>query len=648
MILGYTGQILQILALAASFSATAFYIYSYVTNKDSFNRYGNYLFTASSIFIISASIILFTALAVSDFDIQYVAYYSDTSLPLLYKLSAFWGAQEGSLLLWTLLIMVFGSIEMYRNQNENTPYKNILMSAISFTAVFFIILICFQQNPFVLTPQYYTILDGNGLNPLLQNPGMALHPPALYIGFVGYTVVFAHAFASIVTKDLSSKWILLARPWSMVIWAFLTIGIVIGGWWAYIELGWGGYWYWDPVENASLMPWLTATAFLHSAYIYEKRNSFKLWVYMFILATFELTILGTFITRSGVVKSVHSFAPNAIGTFFLVFIIITSIIFLFFLIKNRPEKITPSNNNKSLISREDLFFAGNLILSAITIAVLAGTIAPLITKKAVEIGYFNSATIPFFTALFLVSGLGLLTGFKITVLKSYYKNIFISLLLAFIATIVMYISGYRKLVSLILAFSVYFSLAAALVRTIEAFFKGGIKTFIYSNRFLGAMIAHIGVSVIAFGIVFSSFYKYTEDYIINPESEIHYKNYKFFVGEYKTVPENNYITNFVEIKIYHKDKFLANVYPEIRLYNSNDKENFAEVAYISRFTGDIYFALRDYSEKDNAIYLLFSDEPFVSFIWFGTLIMALGAIYGGFNFARKKENKEVKSFLQKE
>lgn len=646
MELGSVGMFFQISALILCLASVAMYIYAYLTKAYHIKNIGNYLFMGTTAAIVIASVILFTAFAISDFSIAYVAHYSDSSLPMFYKISAFWGGQAGSLLLWVLLLVIFGTIELFRIKNMDNKYQLGVMLIMAGTTLFFTLLVSFLQNPF--EPIRFIPRDGSGLNPLLQNPGMVIHPPTLYVGYVGFTVIIAHSLGAILSKDFSALWLKMARPWSMIIWAFLTVGIVIGAWWAYVELGWGGYWAWDPVENASLMPWFTATAFLHSAYVYEKTGKLKVWTFVLLIITFELTILGTFVTRSGLIDSVHSFAPHPIGYYFLIYILISTVVYIAALVSGKEFKALIKNDEDEFkfLSRTGLVLISNWLFLAISIAIAFGTLSPIFTGSNYTISYYNRATAPFFMMIFFASGFGLLTGFKISNMSKYKIRLIVSLAAAVAGIVIMVLLGYTDKMSLMLCFTIYFSAAAVLIRTISSFKSGGKKSFLQANRFYGAMIIHIGLIVIAFGITMSSFYMFKGEYSVKPDFVLDYKEYKFQVGSHATIQEQNYIAQYVPIKIYKNDKLLTIAYPEMRQYSSHSEEIFREVSYYSQLTGDLYFALYSF-DYDDSMVILFIHQPFVSWIWAGCIIMVIGAFFGAFTFRKKENNKpeNKKSYL---
>lgn len=637
--MGTAGFLLQLFGLFASIGAIIVYILAFKGKSDSYLKIGNGLLLISTGTIVLASVILLVALATSEFSIEYVARYTDLSLPMFYKLSAFWGGQAGSLLLWALLIVVFATIEIFRLKKQNVEYRAAVYLAFSVTAAFFILLVAFVQNPFVSLD--FMPRDGQGLNPMLQNPGMVVHPPTLYIGYVGFTVIIAHAFAALSTRDMSSMWITLSRGWSMIIWVFLTIGIVIGGWWAYVELGWGGYWAWDPVENASLFPWFTATAFIHSAYVYEKRNTMKAWAFTLILITFQLTILGTFITRSGVIESVHSFGKNPIGNFFLWFILITTVAYLITMYKNR--KVMEDKGDFKFLTREGVLFVGNWLFMGITFVTVLGTFLPWITELlpmqaiTVDLNYFNRVTIPFFMAILVASGIAPLIPFGDIAPAKILKRLIIPTALTVVTMVIFYVLGYVKVIPLVLTGCAAFTLFTTFLKIFSRIKKLGAKSFITQNRFYAGMLIHFAVVVLAFGVIMSSFYNEHSDEIVRQNGTITMDDYIFEVGQVHTEKGANYISHYVPIKIFQKDKYISTAYPEMRVYNNHQEDTFAEVSYYSMFKGDLYFIFSGFDIDEDQVRVQAIFQPFIAWIWAGCILMAIGGFYSACSFRRKEE-----------
>src|SRR2546425_249734 len=356
------------------------------------------------------------ALFQHDFNVEYVAAYTSRNLPIFYTWSALYAGQKGSLLFWATVLSLFGSLALLltaRRHRELLPY---VAGVVCTVATFFISVMLFgQANPFHRLA--YTPLDGSGLNPQLQNPGMVVHPPMLYLGYISITIPFAFAMAALISKRLDADWLVAIRKWTLLSWLLLSIGICLGMWWAYVELGWGGYWAWDPVENASLLPWLTMTAFLHSVMIQEKRGMLKKWNLALIIGSWLLSIFGTFITRSGVISSVHSFTQSSVGYFFLAFLIISGVA-SFALYANRLPLLTAEARLESMVSREATFLFNNLVFIVIAFAVLWGTLLPILSEAVVGVKYtvlapwFNTVIIPLGLALLALTGIGPLIAWR--------------------------------------------------------------------------------------------------------------------------------------------------------------------------------------------------------------------------------------------
>src|SRR6266852_3551844 len=366
--------------------------------------------------LLVAVVCLEVALFRHDFNVEYVAAYTSRNLPIFYTWSALYAGQKGSLLFWATVLSVFGSLALVltpRRHRELLPY---VAGVVSVVAAFFIsVMLLGHANPFQRLP--YTPLDGSGLNPQLQNPGMVFHPPMLYLGYISITIPFAFAIAALLSKRLDTDWLVAIRKWTLLSWLFLSIGICLGMWWAYVELGWGGYWAWDPVENASLLPWLTMTAFLHSVMIQEKRGMLKKWNLALIIGSWLLSIFGTFITRSGVISSVHSFTQSSVGYFFLAFLIISGVASFALYVKRLPL-LEAEARLESMVSREASFLFNNLLFIGIAFSVLWGTLFPILSElvKGVKITYgpatFNFVNIPLGLALLLLTGIGPLIAWR--------------------------------------------------------------------------------------------------------------------------------------------------------------------------------------------------------------------------------------------
>jgi cytochrome c-type biogenesis protein CcmF len=405
---------LWVALLMAAWSATVSFAGGSFRRKDLIDSGVRGLY-ATFVMVLLASIGLWTALLSRDYSLEYVASHINTAMPNVYIFTAFWSGQAGSMLFWALILSMYSTIAIAssrRRAPELTPWATGTLSAI---LLFFIATTCFKANPFARLG--FIPIDGRGMNPQLQNPGMAIHPPNLYLGYVATAIPFAFAIAALFTRRLDAEWLGVVRRWTLLSWFFLTIGIVLGMWWAYVELGWGGYWAWDPVENSSFLPWLTNTAFLHSIMIQEKRGMLRKWNVVLVVVSFLLAIFGTFITRSGVIESVHSFAQSPVGTWFAVFFFLATGITIY-LVGTRLHDLEANAGLESMVSREAAFLYNNLVLCGIGFAVLWGTVFPILsewvrhTKITVGPPFFNTVNVPLGLLLLLLTGVGPLIAWR--------------------------------------------------------------------------------------------------------------------------------------------------------------------------------------------------------------------------------------------
>lgn len=633
--MGNLGYLLQFLGLVSGLIAVILFGSSIKKESNVSDKYGTIFIHIQTVLITLASMILIYALATGYFKIEYVAQYTDIKLPFIYKISGFWAGQAGSLLFWGWLIAVCTSIEAFRIKKYNLKYKAGVFFALAITSSFFFVLTNFVSNPFKELDFFPA--DGLGMNPLLQNPGMLYHPPTLYLGFVLFNIAFAHGFTSLINKDNSSSWVTKTREWSVLSWIFLTIGIVLGGQWAYVELGWGGYWAWDPVENASLLPWLTGTAFLHSSIMYERKGKLKIWTYVLILLTFELCIFGTFLTRSGVIDSVHSFGKSVLGPFFIFFILITSTLFIYFLLSN--IKKIKEEINYSILSKEGMFYITNWLFLALMLVILFGTTLPILTqffqsKLSVGIPYYNKVSTPFFMLIIIISGICPLLPYGNSKFSDVVKNIWPSFIFMVVATILIYINGYTKPLPLVLFAFTSFSLFTILLQIFKGIMKNGIGIIYRNSRFYGSLIIHFGLVVMAYGVIASAFYNVSVDKVVAPGETIPFYKYDLKVGELVIEEKTNYISVYSPVKVYEKGKYIVTMTPERRFYNKS-KEPFAEVSIYTKPQGDLYLILASYSKPENIIGIIAIFEPFIVWIWIGCAIMVLGGLHGIFPFRRK-------------
>jgi len=629
--MGQIGNLFQLLGLFAGLAAFGMYVFSIQARSKTYSRYADWFLIAQTVLVSLASVVLIYALATSYFKMEYVAQYTDRALPFIYKISGWWAGQAGSLLFWGWLVAVYGLIEVIRIKNYDVKQRSTVLAVLSLTATFFLILTVFVTSPFKeldFIPQ-----DGMGMNPLLQNPGMLYHPPTLFLGYVGFTVVVGHALAALINRDYSSFWATDTRKWTMITWIFLTIGIVLGGEWAYVELGWGGYWAWDPVENASLLPWLTSTAFLHSIVIYERKGKLKIWSHILILLSFQMCLFGTFITRSGVLDSVHAFGKSSLGYFFLVFMVGTSAIFLAYVFKNIKGLTQDETNEFNFFSREGMFFLANWFFVGLTLVIIVGTMMPILSgiflpdKITVGIPYYNKVSSPFFLLILMASGLAPLLSYGDTPKDKIIKKTLPSIICAFIVMAVLYSLGYTNLLSVILFGITTFSAVTILIQLFSSVKRGGAKVLVSNRRYYGGLIVHIGLIFMAYGIIASSFYSQQSDQVLAPGDSFQFKDYTLQVTDIKFSERENYVSAYAPVAVIKNGKKLFTLAPERRFYQKNE-EAFAEVAIRSTLKGDLYLILSSYSKVENYIGIQAVYQPIIAWIWIGCVLMCIGGFYG--------------------
>lgn len=592
-----------------------------------------FFFTFSSLGMIAAFVN-------DQFQIAYVANYSERALPTFYKVTGLWAGQDGSILFWGWLLSLFGAIAIYQNRKDflhlYLPYVAIIITV---TELLFIVLSVFVIPPFELTSQIPA--DGNGLNPLLQNPGMVFHPPSLYIGFVGFTIPFAFAMAALITGELDSWWIRKTRRWTIFSWAFLSLGVVLGGWWAYKELGWGGVWAWDPVENSSFLPWLTSTAFLHSVIIQERRNMLKVWNMVLILSTFSLTIFGTFLTRSGIVSSVHAFGQSSVGWTFLGFLIVILAFGIFFISLRYKTLREQDNKLDSLLSRESTFLYNNLILVGITFSVFWGTVFPIIAeavkgvRTSVGPPFFNTVNAPLFLILLIIMGICPLIGWRSSSwIKLKRLFVYPTVLMVLSLPILIFMGVEGVLPILFFAFSVFVS-----VTLYMEFYKGASarqklnneSVFLSIGRLInrnrrryGGYIIHVGVVMIVVGLVGYGYFQKKEDASLKLNEKLVLDNYTFVYEGIDSSKIRNYERVAAKIGVYKNGEWFTDLFPEKRFYKSQAQPT-TEVDIHSGYFEDVYLILAGW-EGDGSITLIAIINPLLGWVWIGTGVLLFGAI----------------------
>ncbi len=605
--------------------------------------------------VVVATFCLAVLLLRDDFRLAYIASHSNRALPVYFKFAALWSGQEGSLLWWSCLMSLFAATAVSVNRRTHAHLMPYAVAVLMGVLLFFLILNNFATNPFRLLtaetprgPEVFSPPDGGGLNPLLQHPAMVIHPPMLYLGFVGFSVPFAFALSALITRSKGEQWIRITRHWTMIAWCFLTIGVLLGGRWAYAVLGWGGYWGWDPVENASLLPWLTGTAFLHSVMMQEKRGMMKVWNMGLIFATFLLCIFGTFLTRSGVLSSVHAFAQSAIGPYFAVFLSFLLFVCGFVLLR-RLDFLKSENQLDSLASRESSFLFNNLILLASCFAVLWGTLFPLISeavqgvKISVGAPYFNKIQIPIGLFLLFLTGVGPLFAWRRTSLESLQRNFTRPLIFGGVVAIAAFLFGARNfyaLVAIFLAFFVigtialeFFRGARVIHQKEERNWAGAVIELTRRNtRRYGGYVIHFGVALLFIGFVGSAFTIHEQAEVL-PGDEVTVRNYRFVVQSLDQQETDNHIASQARIDVFRNDKFLATLTPERRFYKASGQPT-TEVAIWPHLSkpleifqhphADIYLVFAGMAEDNQRAVLQIYINPLVLWVWVGGAVMVFG------------------------
>ncbi|HDX1192304.1 TPA: heme lyase CcmF/NrfE family subunit [Pasteurella multocida] len=580
-----------------------------------------------------AFVALFYLFAVNDFSVQYIVNNSNTNLPLHYRLSAVWGSHEGSLLLWIWLLTLWGAAVAWFSKQLPQEAVARVLGIMGIISIGFLIFVLFTSNPFDRTFPDFPV-DGKELNPLLQDVGLIFHPPLLYMGYVGFSVAFAFAIASLMTGKLDTAWARWSRPWTMAAWVFLTLGIVLGSWWAYYELGWGGWWFWDPVENASLMPWIAGTALLHSLAVTEKRGSFKAWTVLLAILAFSLCLLGTFLVRSGILVSVHAFASDPTRGLYILAYLVVVIGGSLVLYAYKGSQIR-SRENAERYSRETALLLNNILLMSALSVVLLGTLLPLVHKQ-LGLGTISVGA-PFFDQMFLIImvpfslllGVGPLIKWRRDEFSAIRKPVILSLIVMLVAGFALpYLLQDQLTVSAVLGtmmavfivlLSVYELQQRATHRS--AFWSGLTKL---SRSHWGMVLAHLGVAMSVWGIAFSQNYSIERDVRMNVGDSVQIADYQFTFQGITEANGPNYLGGKAQVDIRRNGQVEAILFAEKRFYTVS-KMTMTEAAIDWGFTRDIYVALGENLGQDAWALRLYY-KPFIRWIWFGGVFMALGGL----------------------
>jgi cytochrome c-type biogenesis protein CcmF len=645
------GNLSQTLAFVLSMLATVLLLAGVMRNDGRLIVSGRRAIGLTAFSLTVTGISLAYLFAADVFQVSYVASYSDRALPLFYKMTAFWAGQKGSLLLWAWVLALISAAVVFNTRNElrerNTPYIYLVLTG---TLNFFLYLLVMVTNPFELLS--YIPPDGNGLNPMLQNPGMIFHPPTLFLGYVGFTVPFAYAVAAMVSGRHDDHWLRKTRVWSVLSWVFLAIGIILGGQWAYVELGWGGYWAWDPVENASFIPWLVATAFIHTAIIQERRNIMKVWNMSLIVLTYVLCIFGTYLVRSGILQSVHDFGATGLGGYFLIFLI-TVFAGGGLLIILSYRELRTDHSFDSWLSRESTFLFNNVILLSLAFATLFGTMFPLIsevvrgTKVTVGAPFFNRVNTPLFLALIMITGICPLIGWRKASVSNLKKNFLAPGGVALASSVLMIVAGIREPYPL-----AGLTLTMFLIATIFLEFWTGARArsrlkgeamavafprlLWQMRRRYGGFVAHLGLAIMVVGIIGSSYYKVENQATLQKNQSMEVGEYTLRYDEMKRFKDRNRETYAAVLSVFKGDRDLGQIMAEKRFYSKADNPT-TEVALRSTLLEDLYITMPAFGKQRWEVTLNASVNPLQIWVWIGSFIMLLGGVMAIVPRRRRKE-----------
>lgn len=605
---------------------------------------------ANAVLVTVASIVLFYALITGNFSIKYVAQYTSRTLPIFYKISAFWAGKSGSLLLWYWLLSIYAAVVALSKKPEDAdlkPYASLIMMAI---AVFFAAMLNFSNNPFSelgFTPQ-----NGQGLNPMLQNIGMVFHPITLYFGFVGFTVPFAYGISALYLKKTGTSWLKISRKWTLISWLFLSVGMISGGEWAYVELGWGGYWAWDPVENASLLPWLISTAFLHSAMIQERRDMFKIWNLILIIITFNLTIFGTFLTRSGVISSVHSFGQSSIGYYFLGLMAVTLFGSLALLIK-RLSIFKSSNQITAFFSKEGTFLFNNVLMLIITFAVFFGTVYPKVSefimgvKVSLGQSFFNRISVPLGILLTVLMGICSLVAWRKPSLEKFKQRVLPSSAAGLITAIGLYtLAGFERIyplltfvvsvfVIVVIISEFYLGVKARMESTEEGIVTALGRMISKNRRRYGGYIVHLSIIIMIIGIAGSSAYKQQREVTVDKGDVIQFKNYEIKYDGLMVDQDSNKTVVYANLDVNKNGNRFTTLTPAKQFFN-NWEEAITEVDFHRGAKEDLYVILAGWTESGKQAIFQVTANPLIAYLFYGIHLLIIGTVIAAWPNDRKR------------
>jgi cytochrome c-type biogenesis protein CcmF len=636
---------LWVALLMAAWAATTSFAGGALGREDlvASGRRGLYATTAM---MVLASIGLWTALLTHDFSLKYVASNTSANMPKVYVFAAFWGGQAGSMLFWGLILSVYSAIAIRFVPLKSRDLVPWACGTLAVILVFFIATVCFKANPYDRLS--FVPADGRGMNPQLQNPGMAIHPPNLYLGYVATSIPFAFAIAALVTRRLDAEWLGIVRRWSLLSWFFLTVGITLGMWWAYVELGWSGYWAWDPVENASLLPWLTGTAFLHSIMIQEKRGMLRKWNVVLVVTTFLLAIFGTFITRSGIIESVHSFAQSPVGTWFATFFLTATGVTIYF-VATRLKDLEAKAELESMVSREAAFLYNNVVLVGIAFSVLWGTLFPILSEwvrgSKITVGppFFNTVNVPLGLLLLGLTGVGPLIAWRKASTSNLKRQFAVPTAAGLLVGVALFALGMRDGYALV-AYTLAGFVAATIVQEFqkgisarrnihgESFPVATVRLIGRNRRRYGGYIVHAGI-VVLFAAFAGLAFKKDHDIqlkageakdLVDPLGH----RWRFVSQGVSTSETLNRFVTAIGLEVWRDGKPQGILTTEKRQYFDSNKqpvfEPSTEVGIRPSAKMDLYVVLA--GVRDETAELRISFNPLVVWVWIGGMIMAFGGL----------------------
>jgi cytochrome c-type biogenesis protein CcmF len=648
------GRLAVCLALVCAVFAVGASIRGGLTRRADVIRSGEHAAYAAFGLVVLAVLILLRALLTHDFSLEYVAAYTSSTLPTNYIVAALWGGQKGSLLFWSFMLLLFTVIVEWQNREQNRELMPWVTATLMTVAAFFLGLVTFITDPFERLPR--AALEGSDLNPLLQNYWMMIHPPSLYTGYVSASVPFAFAMAALVTGRLGDQWIRTTRRWALFSWFFLSLGNLFGAMWAYEVLGWGGYWAWDPVENAAFMPWLVSTAYLHSVMIQEKKDMLRVWNMVLVILTFALTIFGTFLTRSGVISSVHSFTQSGLGPFFIGFLLLAILVAGGLVVYRLPELRT-TGTIESFFSREAAFLFNNLVLVGIAFAVFWGTVFPVISEwvRGVKITvgppFFNRVNAPLGIALLFLMGIGPVIAWRRATPKNLWKAFAWPVGSGVLAGVAMLAAG----MPLGGAWLTFVGGVFAMGTVVQEFWRGmrarqamlresapqALGRLVAKNRRrYGGYIVHLGIICMFVGVAASSMFRTEVQQTLKVGESVDVGRYTLRYDRIETAEDGHVQRLIAVLPVSVAGRQIDVLQPEKRFYKK-PKQPTTEVANRSTLREDLYVVLGAYDPQSKLVTILAYVNPLVTWIWLGGLILALGTAVAVWPATSEREARVV-------